>query len=182
MQKHFIYGLFSGQLKEYFYVGRSIDIDRRLREHKYESRTGTEAKYQFIRALDALEIPWHMELLAEVNAEDEDFEDFYVYKLILEGHPLQNQKMGDAKAAAEQTAMDNMRKRGEKFTNPQDFLTARQREIEEEKARKQAEKLRAKIRGHTNYSREQTYYATLFENEQSRPSLGLQELIRKRRK
>jgi hypothetical protein len=183
MQKHYIYGLFSGDPKEYFYVGRSISMSRRLREHIYESKAGTEAKYQFIRALDACGIEWKMELIAEVNETDEHFEDFYVYDMICKGHPLQNQKMGDAIDAAKHDAMRNLREKRAIYADAPTFLTALAREIAEEKARKQAERLRDKVRNkttRTGYG--ESISAVDFERTYTKISPALQAIMDRRKK
>jgi hypothetical protein len=81
-----------------------------------------------------------------VRPEDLEFEAFWVYTLILDGYDLENMRAGDAKMAAQNSAMLEMRKRGERFATPQAFLSARDREIEEAKARRAAKKLVSKIR------------------------------------
>ena len=119
---HYIYALHwtNNNRKEYFYVGRSIHPTIRLQEHHYAKKTGHELKYQFIRALEDCGNKWDMEIIAEVKEQDEDFEDFYCWKLLNEGHPLQNQKAGDAfmpDAAA-------------CYTSPQEYVLARKNHLE----------------------------------------------------
>lgn len=181
MQKNYIYGLHSGSPKEYFYCGRTISMPRRLREHNYEKKNGTEAKYQFIRALESCKIEWEMELLSIVTSEDEHFEDWWVYKLICDGHPLQNQKMGDAIDAAKHDAMRNLREKRAIYNTAPEFLSALAREIEEQKARKKAEKLRNKVRRKYVDDSSTTLSAITFEKPGDRISPGLQQLLNKRK-
>ncbi len=119
---HYIYALHwtNNNRKEYFYVGRSIHPTIRLQEHHYAKKTGHELKYQFIRALEGCGNKWDMEIIAEVKEQDEDFEDFYCWKLLNEGHPLQNQKAGDA-FMPDATAC---------YTSPQEYVLAREKHLE----------------------------------------------------
>ena len=146
--REYIYALKELSNAEYpvFYVGRTSDMTRRLKEHQYASKTGTEAKYQYIRQLEAAGIKWEMVLLEEVGEDTEHYEDYFVYLLSFDGHELCNMKMGDAKQQAEQDAIMNMRATGQFFSNAKDFLSARERAIKEEEARIKAAKLNAKIR------------------------------------
>lgn len=121
---------------EPFYVGRTNDKKRRLGEHKRDWKTGTEAKYQFIRDLESKSIEWEMIPLTEVGPDCKHYEDFWVYTLILEGYELTNMKAGDSLASAERDAMLEMRGRGQRFKDAQSFLTEREREIKEAEARK----------------------------------------------
>jgi hypothetical protein len=135
-----------------FYVGRTNDMKRRLYEHKLDSKTGTEAKYQFIRDLKSKNIEWTMDLLIEIDEESKHYEDFYVYLLISEGYNLTNMRAGDSIDAGKRAAMQDMRKRGEKFATAVEFLGARDREVDEANARKKAERLNAKYRNESkNY-------------------------------
>ena len=49
-----IYAFFywEAEAKRYFYVGRSKDLERRMREHRYCKATGHEDKYALIRHLE----------------------------------------------------------------------------------------------------------------------------------
>ena len=140
----YIYALYSEQPagREYFYVGRTIDPDRRLKEHRYGERTGHESKYQFARALTACQCSWDMEVLQFCGPGTDRFEDFYVYTLTLDGHPLQNERKGDSKARAEEDAASVFRQRRQRFATPDEFLAARDREVQEAEARRKASKTR----------------------------------------
>ena len=127
-----------------FYVGRTNNMKRRLGEHRSSSKTGTEVKYQFIRDLESNNKEWTMDILIEIDESSKNYEDFYVYLLISEGYKLTNMKAGDAMKAGEQEAMEAMNNRGDKFSTPEEFLTAREMEIKEFEARKKADRLNVK--------------------------------------
>ena len=101
-----IYGLFTGAAdgaNAYFYVGRSENVDRRLREHVYASRRGHEDKYVRIRELDAAGTPWDSEVIESLGADDyyPDAERWHVIRLTREGHILTNMRHGSAAHLAE---------------------------------------------------------------------------------
>lgn len=141
----YIYALCEKESKP-FYVGVTEDMVRREKEHRYSSKKGHEAKYQFIRKLQAEGKDWEMILLEKVTPECDRYEDFWTYTLTLEGYELQNERAGDSVQAAERDAMLVMQGRGARFANAKEFLDARDREILEVDARRKAEKLRAKTR------------------------------------
>ena len=96
-----VYGLFYfdpsvGSDKLYFYVGRSIDMFRRAKQHNYAKRKGHEDKYEFIRELEEKGIVWHFEALHEISDEEypPDNERWFVIKLTREGHRLMNMRHG----------------------------------------------------------------------------------------
>lgn len=114
--------------RDYFYVGRSIDIDRRMGEHLREAKAGhTEDSREFIRNLLAVGIMFDHEILAVVTTEDEHYEDFYCWQMMGRGYKLTNMKQGDAEKRAEEAI------RGNKYSGPKEFLEARAAELEKEK-------------------------------------------------
>jgi hypothetical protein len=127
-----------------FYVGRTSNMARRLKEHQYASKTGTEAKYQYIRNLNGK--PWEMVLLEEVGPDTKNYEQFWIYNFIINGVELQNMMAGSAKQQAERDAMLYMKGKEMRFTSAKEFLSERERIIKEEKARKKAEILNSKIK------------------------------------
>lgn len=142
-----IYALYDTRDYEYFYCGRTKRaLPVRMAEHRRNYKTGTELKYQHMRFLESQGIEWRVDILDEVGPGTDHFEDYYTYKLLCEGHPLKNQKMGDSVAAANWNAMHSMRDRKERFTSPQEFLSAREREVAESKARAANAKLHAKVK------------------------------------
>ena len=60
-----IYAFFYCEAKEkrYFYVGRSKDIARRMREHQHSKEKGHEDKYERIRRLESAGTPGILRLL-----------------------------------------------------------------------------------------------------------------------
>ena len=100
-----------------FYVGETTDKDRRLAEHIYGGSVATdesETKYQFIKHLDSMGIPWDMEILAEYSSEGpEALEDEHMMALLVDGYTLTNEKKGNANWMTERVAVaDDMRERG----------------------------------------------------------------------
>jgi GIY-YIG catalytic domain len=53
--------------KQYFYVGRSKNVERRIRQHEYSKRRGHEDKYHKIRDLEAAKIEWLHEVIEVVE-------------------------------------------------------------------------------------------------------------------
>jgi hypothetical protein len=170
----FIYGLYSnlGEGEFCFYIGRTNNMHRRLGEHKRDSKTGTEFKYQMIRSLDGAEMPWNMKQLAVITTADEKYEDWYIYEALLDGQPLTNQKAGDARKAAEWDAMQRMRGSKTRYSSASEFLTARQREIAEARARAQAAKLAQRHKKPlTGFDTENTRFVDDLRNEKISPAL-----------
>lgn len=129
-----------------FYVGRSIDWLRRAKEHRLDARTGTEAKYQFIRKLWARGSDFELVILEENPGLR--YEKYYHYILGCE-YTLTNMKMGDA-WATEMTAQKHLREQGRSFTNAIEYLSAMDQAIAEEKARKKAARVQARIRSNSS--------------------------------
>jgi len=127
---------------EPFYVGRAKDWTKRFKEHRHAAKRGTEAKYQHIRKLWAKGSDFEIVVLEENPGKR--YEKYYHYLLGCE-YDLTNQKMGDS-WATEQAIHRKLRVAGRVFCNPTEFLTALDIEIAEEKARKKAAKVQARIR------------------------------------
>lgn len=125
-----------------FYVGRSVDWHKRWHQHILTARVGTEAKYQHIRKLWAAGSDFEMIVLDEHPGER--YEKYYHYLLGCE-YDLTNMRIGDYRAA-EQAAGRRIRATGVDFSSPAEFLDVLDREMEEEKARKKAQKTQDKIR------------------------------------
>jgi len=95
-----VYGLFyrdptNGE-KKYFYVGRSVDTGRRMKQHGYAKSTGSEDKYAMIRDLERRGIGWELETLREIQEGEypPDNERWYVIQLTRDGHALTNMRHG----------------------------------------------------------------------------------------
>lgn len=99
----FIYALthYKDGEKKYFYVGRSErEPGVRFAEHRLNANTRSEDVYRYIRESVQCQI-FEEEVLCWCEDENsDDYEDFYVVKLIREGHDLKNSKHGDAKRIA----------------------------------------------------------------------------------
>lgn len=105
-----IYGLYYSdqvhpEVRRYFYVGRSIDVFRRFKQHNYAKRSGHEDKYEFIRDLEAKGIAWTFEILCEIPDGEypPDNERWFVIKLTREGHQLMNMRHGSEEHRRELT-------------------------------------------------------------------------------
>jgi hypothetical protein len=89
-----------------FYVGRTNDPERRLKEHKLAIKNSehTEYKYQWARNLEAVSVNWDLVIIDEIE-DDEDSEYAWVLKFardnqsrdisFIDGLPLTNMKAGD---------------------------------------------------------------------------------------
>lgn len=103
-----IYALYRvwNEEKIYFYVGRSKRAPHiRFSEHQNNARNTkhTEDVYRYIREqATRCDIQlFEQEILCEVDSNNaDDYEDFYVVKLIRAGHDLKNMKHGDARRIA----------------------------------------------------------------------------------
>jgi hypothetical protein len=106
-----IYGLYyidpGTGTKRYFYVGRSFDVGRRLRQHHYAKRARHEDVYGFIRDLEAAGIDWHHDVLKVIPVGEYalDNERWFVIKLTREGHQLQNMRYGSVERRQELARM-----------------------------------------------------------------------------
>ena len=125
-----------------FYVGRSINWHGRMHTHIQAAKKGTEAKYQYIRSLWAKGSDFEMIILEENPGVR--YEKYYHYLLGCE-YDLTNMKMGDT-WATEQAIHKRIREKGGEFASPAEFLVVLDREIAEEKARKKAARVQARIR------------------------------------
>lgn len=103
----FIYALYyydfdSPQVQEngpnevFFYIGRTTNPERRLKQHQYKALRGTEDNYVFIRELNQKNKEWDMEVLREVmDTDNRPWEYWYVIESIRKGSPLKNMRYGD---------------------------------------------------------------------------------------
>ena len=111
MKKYFIYALTAvvNSTKVVFYIGQTVDPDRRLSEHKRDSKTGSEDKYKYIRMiLEPQGIAWSMEILHEITDDQidadvtlDDYEDYEIVRHYHDDHPLQNMRAGSVLRRAE---------------------------------------------------------------------------------
>ena len=79
-----------------FYIARTTNPERRLREHRYKALRGSEDNYVFIRELNQKNTEWDMEVLREVmDTDNRPWECWYVIESIRKGSPLKNMRYGD---------------------------------------------------------------------------------------
>lgn len=81
-----------------FYIGRTIDMSRRIYEHRLATKNykkGDEWCYEFASTLEQCGIKWDMELIMQCGPDTEFYEEFFRAKYKNEGHPIQNMKIGD---------------------------------------------------------------------------------------
>lgn len=112
--------------RHYFYVGRTErDPKIRLREHHYKIKKGKEDVYKFIRERcqpNGIDV-WDMELLKNENGDPtEDCEDFWVVRMIRDGHDLKNMKHGNLRKIAQLKGLAQAK--GE-FTTVREFVRFR---------------------------------------------------------
>jgi hypothetical protein len=126
--------------KIYFYVGRSTREPLiRFREHQanVNSVSHQEDVYEYIRKSVQCAI-FEQEILCYCEDDNEnDYEDFYVIKLIQEGHILQNMKKGDAKRIALGNEAAMLKSSGVELRSP--------RELHVYRASQKSEALRLKV-------------------------------------
>ncbi|MCK7596667.1 hypothetical protein M0G74_05195 [Microbulbifer sp. CAU 1566] len=91
---------------EYFYVGRTKNLEKRRVAHKSNVNTGSEYPYH-VRIRELAE-NWDLEELDRFEEDAvSDAEEFYIIKLTAKGHPLLNIKRGDkSKGKAEKLMED----------------------------------------------------------------------------
>jgi hypothetical protein len=104
-----VYGLvFNNGVRDIcFYVGRTEDTDRRLKEHRRlcKDPLETTAKYRFIRELEEQGIEWRMEIFTNMAVDDDDTEYEWVLRIARNNRhdgiafynemPLTNLRRGD---------------------------------------------------------------------------------------
>lgn len=170
MATDYVYALFyvlDGQ-KDYFYVGRSIDPERRMTEHRYEARTGgMELSRQFIRDLWAVGLDFDHEVLYVTTEDTEFVEDYWINKLKLDGYELTNMKAGDSEPWM-----------GRNYNSVEDFLHTRERMVAEIEAAKNAPKV--KIYRPTDVARS-LYAADCMQPDKKFISPWMQERMQKNR-
>ena len=140
-----IYGLFyreQGKL-QYFYIGQTNNLERRLKEHEAYSARGREDKYVRIRQLDTARILWHGVEIEQVAETDyvPDSERWHVIRLTREGHQLTNMRHGSPahlKELAEQVHAPHIR-------NAADVRDARKQRLQLLREFEESEALRRRI-------------------------------------
>lgn len=87
-----------GPDEKIFYVGRTSDPNRRLKQHRHKAKTGTEDNYVFIRDLTQKNVEWDLKILREIDKSDvRSWEYWYIIELIRKGTSLKNMRYGDFK-------------------------------------------------------------------------------------
>lgn len=185
----FIYGLYTinNNIKKYFYVGRSIEPSRRLIEHISASKNikNTEDKYIYIRELDSNNIEWKIEILAEITTANDYYEDWYVYKLLVDGHLLTNMKAGDSRQVANQEANLRMKSQRKIFKDAEEYITSRKQvidEIEAEKTRRKIINKRVKVENSNSNSTSTTVFIDDLKNINKITESYAMKMIRKKKK
>ena len=101
-----LYALFTikGGHPSYFYVGKSHEPARRMKQHVAGARVGRhEDVYDRIRELNAHGISWEMEILGSIAASDyeADAERFEIIRMVRAGHQLMNMRHGSRETQEE---------------------------------------------------------------------------------
>jgi hypothetical protein len=115
--KIYAFFYFDNETKRYFYVGRSNNLKRRMREHTYSKAIGHKDKYARIRQLDGIGTPWRSEVIEELPDTSylPDAERWHVIRLTRAGHDLLNMRHGSVqhrKVLAEQIRSLHTRRGG----------------------------------------------------------------------
>jgi hypothetical protein len=114
MSDQFIYSLYHeyNGTQIYFYVGRSSrELGIRYAEHQYAAKSKAKQfdtdVYNYIRANvthSGEKYEFTEKVLCWCDPKDDgnpnDYEDYWVIKMIMDGHPLQNEKHGDERRTA----------------------------------------------------------------------------------
>ena len=162
----FIYALYyelDGRI-DYFYVGRSIDPQRRHREHILDAKSGaTQDSREFIRNLTAVGIDFDHEILAEITSTDDKYEAYYVWEKRRQGYTLTNMREGDAEQIALEIEAEGALE-GE--ITPYNFLQKRAEGIAAIEAKREAVKLAKKQRTKRDSDPERTLFS--FEKPETR--------------
>lgn len=96
---------------EYFYVGRTKNIEKRRSGHASNARTGST--YPYHEKIRQLGENWDVKELASVpDDEIKDHEEYFILKMTIEGHSLLNIKRGDIIRSELKGALDVLERKG----------------------------------------------------------------------
>ncbi|WP_102504759.1 GIY-YIG nuclease family protein [Salinivibrio kushneri] len=96
---------------EYFYVGRTKNLERRRSCHASDARTGST--YPYHEKIRQLGENWDVEELVCVpDDEVSDHEEYYILKMTIEGHSLLNIKRGDIIRSELKGAFEELERKG----------------------------------------------------------------------
>lgn len=127
--KYYIYALNTNN--ETFYIGVTKDPQRRYLEHVRGGSDpfSTELKYKFISELNSINQKWTLDVIAEYNDNDYNYEDWHIYEALKSGAKLTNMKKGSVYDEVENTMT-------ERFSTPQAFFTKREELLQKASQRK----------------------------------------------
>lgn len=159
----YIYALIEVESKTKWYIGRTENPARRIKEHRYGAKIykeGDELKYQYANALDRAGIEWDMLIVMECGPDTEFYEDYFVN--LFRDSPLQNMRAGESEPWM-----------GKDYSSPEAFVKEREQCLKKLKAPKIINLKRA-----TNSER--TRFFGDYGKEKLSPAL--QEMMDKRKK
>jgi hypothetical protein len=136
-----------GPVDAVFYVGRTKNLDARLSQHRSRAKSGTEAKYAFIRELEANGTEWDMKVLIEVEAGDHrPHERLAIINELRQGANLKNMRQGDLSSHLDGLTVGQLRQLADDLSvkSIEDLITA------EAKIRKSARKSSSRDPGQAN--------------------------------
>ena len=103
-----LYALWPSGTRDFFYVGQTQDLKRRMKEHEYGKRYRHEDVYECLREMEAMELPWHAEILELVGGDvrSSSAERDQVVRMIRAGHELRNMRHGMVRYLAKRAETD----------------------------------------------------------------------------
>ena len=135
-----------------FYVGRTIDMKRREREHRNlvknpNAKDAHLLKYVECRSLESKGITWIMQELGKVGVGEYelDSEKAMVIDMTLSGHKLTNMKHGDVTNSKDLSELQDMLTKGLRTTEEVKQYRLAKELITQEKQQAKADKLATKI-------------------------------------
>jgi len=156
--------------KRAFYIGRTTNPTRRHGEHKRDSKTGTELKYQFIREIGS---EWTMDVIATYKDSKHNYEEFHIYQALCLGCTLTNMMAGSVYEEFHNTNL----KSSKTYDNHSEYFKAvrlHQESID-------AKKIRTNRRKKRSYNGDNGIFVDDM-NKPLKPSPGLQAIYDKRTK
>ena len=147
----------------FFYVGRTIDQARRLKEHRANSYNPKhkEDVYEFIREHKIHE-DFYMTDLEASEVDGMHYEDLWVIRLVREGYELQNMKHGDTLVI-----MNELIASGKDFNNVE-VLKREKKAIEDRIAGERSARLRESINEQTIPTHQPDWLLEALENSRLR--------------
>ena len=176
--QYYVYKLVTNN--QTFYIGITNNPERRKSEHVRGgiNPMSTELKYKFISALNDLNQSWELVVVSTHTDNNENYEDFEIFKCLQDNVELTNMMKG----SIYEEATTHMLKDRNRYLDSADFFKERQRHQLRIDDRKNRAKRAKKSRRTTN---QDTITNTIFIEDMEKPpkpSSGLQAILNKKYK